>query len=117
MAYFYLLAAVAVVVWLVAVGCGLVSLRFGWQQPPRRFVAAIVLAGVALAIGFLGRNFHITYSQTVNGRGWKMDSSWFFWVPLILGGVALGLALWRRWKHQPVADSATPPKLGVSGAP
>jgi hypothetical protein len=110
MAYFYLLAAVAVIVWLVAVGCGLVSLRFGWQRPPRRFVAALVLAAVALGVGFLGRTFHLTYSQTVNGHGWRIDSSWFFWLPLILGAAALTLALWRHFK----TPRETPPKFGAT---
>lgn len=111
MAYFYLLAAVAVVVWLLAVGCGLVALRFGGQ--PRRFGAAIALGIVALGIGFLGRNFHLSYSQTVNGRGWRVDSSWFFWAPLVIGIVALALTLWRRWKHPTASACALPPRLGA----
>ena len=117
MGYFYILVAVAIAVWVVAVGCSLVSLRLGWQHPPRRFAAAVVLAAVGSGLGFLGRNFHLTYSQTVNGRGWKVDSSWFFWVPLILGGTALALALWQRWRQPSHANSAAPPKLSNSAVP
>jgi hypothetical protein len=101
MTYFFILAAVAAVVWLAAVICGSIALRFGWRGMPQRFLATVVLAAVALAVGLLGLKAHITYSQTVNGRGWRIDSSWFFWLPLALGAAALALALWRRFKTQP----------------
>ena len=108
MTWFYILAAVAAAVWLAASVCGGLALRRGlrWQQ--NRFVSSLVLASVALVLGYFGVKSHIRYSQTVNGRGWSVDSSWFFWLPLVLGALGLGLVLWRRFKRQQIVASQPP---------
>jgi hypothetical protein len=93
----YILFAVAGVLWLFSMGCGAVAL-FSCCFPGRlRFWLTIVLSGLAILIGFLGMTrFQVTYSRTVNGSGWSINSKWFFIAPLVLGIFALVLAIWRR---------------------
>ena len=111
MTYFYILAAVAAAVWLAGMMCGALALRWSCCEIPRRFTASVILAAVALGVGYLGLHSHITYSRTVNGRGWSIDAKWFYLAPLVLGAVALGLALWRRFRPQRAAAGSALPKI------
>ncbi len=109
MTWFYIIAAVAAATWLAASVCGGLAVRRGLRQPPGRFAGSLVLSLVALGFGYLGVNSHIRYSQTVNGRGWSVDSRWLFWLPLALGTVGLSLAIWRRFKSPRAAEGKLPP--------
>lgn len=111
MTWFYIVVAIAAATWLAASICGALSVRRGLRQQPSGFVGSLVLASVALVIGYFGVNSHIRYSQTVNGRGWSVDSSWFFWLPLALGALGLGLAIWRRFKNPRAAEGKLPPTI------
>ncbi len=102
---FYILVTIATGLWLVSLICAGLAIAFGWRAAAHRFWASIVLAIATLVMGCVGLRLHITYSRTVNGHGWSIDSKWFFVATLILGALALALALWnrRRRKSLPVA--------------
>ena len=98
------LFAVAAVLWLFSLVACAVALLCCCFPGRRRFWIAIVLSGLAILIGFLGTTrFHVTYNRTVNDSHWSIDSRWFFIVPLVLGAIALALAIWRRSKSNQVA--------------
>jgi hypothetical protein len=99
---FYILVTIAAGLWLVSLICTGLSIALGWHAAARRFWASIVLAIATLVIGCMGLRLHITYSQTVNGHGWSIDSKWFFVATLILGALALALALWNRMRRKPL---------------
>ena len=111
MNYFIIFVAVAAAFWLAGLVCSGAALIFSRPKAPRRFWAPVILAVVALAIGYLGLHTHITYSRTVNGHGWSLDSRWFFVAPLVLGAVALALTLWRRYKSDPRPVAGAPPRI------
>lgn len=117
MTHFLIFAGVAAAFLLASVVCAALAIRFGLRPAPNRFWASVVLALVALGIGSLGMRTHITYSRTVNGHGWTLDSKWFFLAPLILGAVALVLAIWRRSQRQGIAGADTPPRIETSSNP
>jgi hypothetical protein len=110
----YVLFAVAAVLWLFSVALGAVSLYCAWVPGRGHFPLAVVCSLLALLIGCLGTFlFHVTYSRTVNNSSWSLDSRWFFIVPLVLGVLALALALWRRTRSNPPAGlKGTPPDGG-----
>jgi hypothetical protein len=111
MNYLLIFAVIAAVLWLASLACGALSMLWSCRQAPRRAVAAVILAVVMLTIGYLGLQWQLTYSKTVNGRGWHIDSRWFFYVTVALGAAALALALWRCYKGPRAAGGSTPPKL------
>jgi hypothetical protein len=111
MNFLLILAAVAAVLWLASLVCAALAIGFSRGNPPRRLGAAIILAVVALVTGCLGMQMHITYSRSVNGHGWSLDSRWFFIAPLVLGAVALALALGRRCKSDPRPGDSAPPRI------
>jgi hypothetical protein len=95
MTAFYLLCGVVAAAWFFGLAVGLVAL--GWSVAiQKRLWPALVMSVLALIVGCLGLLFfHIRYSRTVNGSGWTFDSKWFFVAPLLLGGAALLLTLWK----------------------
>lgn len=93
----YALFAVAAILWLFSLAACAVALLCCCFPGRRRSTIAIVLSGLAILIGYLGTaQFHVTYSRTVNNSHWSIDSRWFFIAPLVLGALALALAIWRR---------------------
>ena len=101
----YILFAIAAGLWLFSLAACAVALLCCCFPGRRRFWLAIVLSGLAILIGFLGTTrFHVTYSRTVNASHWSIDSRWFFIVPLVLGALALALAIWRRSRSSRVAE-------------
>lgn len=117
MLWFYIFAAVALGLWLSATVCGGLAVSRAMRWLPHRFASSLVIAVVAFVIGYFGVNSHIRYSQTVNGRGWSVDSSWFFWVPLALGVIGFGLLIWRRMNPLPPPEATPPPKVFTAGNP
>ncbi|MGO8925543.1 MAG: hypothetical protein ACLQU3_01275 [Limisphaerales bacterium] len=99
----YVVFAIAAILWLFSIAATAVALLCSCLAPGRpRFWIAVVSSGLAILIGFLGTTrFHVTYSRTVNNSHWSLDSRWFFIVPLVLGALALFLALWRRSRSAP----------------
>ncbi len=114
MTYFLIFAGVAAAFLVASVVCAALAIRFGLRPAPSRFWASVVLALVALGIGSMGMQTHITYSRTVNGHGWSLDSRWFFLAPLVLGAVALVLAIWRRRQLQRIAGGDVPPRIEMA---
>jgi predicted benzoate:H+ symporter BenE len=101
---FYILVVIVVVLWVLSMASSLLALVWSVRPDSRRLAAAIVAACFALLLGYAGVNhFHLSYSQKTNGSGWSIDSRWFFALPLILGFLSLGLALWRRRGGKPAA--------------
>lgn len=116
----YIVFAIAGVVWLFSLAACAVALLCCCLAPSRRrFWIAVVLSGLAILIGYLGTtHFNVTYSRTVNGTGWSVNSRWFFIVPLVLGAVALVLAIWRRPRSAHVAGlTAAAQDAGDARAP
>jgi glucan phosphoethanolaminetransferase (alkaline phosphatase superfamily) len=95
----YSLFAVAAALWLFGLAaCGIALLCCCFPERRRSWLA-VVLSVMAILIGYLGTaHFHVNYSRTVNNSHWSIDSRWFFIVPLVLGPLSLGLAIWRRSK-------------------
>jgi len=88
---------VTVAFWLLGNVASLLVLRWNLASPPRRTVASWILAVMASVIAGLGLAFvHFTYSETVNGSGWSLNSFWFFLTSAILAGLAVILMLARR---------------------
>jgi hypothetical protein len=90
--------------WLLSVAASLSALFLILGDHVRRPGLCLALSSVALAIGYLGFGdwspFHF-FPQV----GWMYSSgdfhihiasSWFFVVPLVLGGVAMTLAIRRK---------------------
>ena len=100
----YVMAGIAAVLWLFSLAACVVAILCSISPTPRRFWLAVALSGLATLIGLLGTmQFHVTYSRTVNNSHWSLDSRWFFIVPLVLGVLSLGLAIWRRSKSKRTA--------------
>lgn len=94
----YVVFAVSAILWLFSLAACAIAFVCCCLAPSRpRLWIAVVSSGLAILIGFLGATrFHVTYSRTVNNSHWSLDSRWFFIVPLVLGALALFLALWRQ---------------------
>jgi hypothetical protein len=100
----YVLSAVAAVLWLFSLAACAVALLCCCFTGRRCFWIAVLFSGLAILIAYLGAtHFHLTYSRTVNNSHWSLDSRWFFIVPLVLGPLALALAIWRRSRSNRVA--------------
>jgi hypothetical protein len=102
----YVLFAFAAILWLFSLAAGVFALLCSCLAPSRwRFWVAVVLSGLVIVMGYLGAtHFHVTYSRTVNNSHWSIDSRWFFIVPLVLGALALSLAIWRQSRSKRVAE-------------
>src|SRR6185503_18949211 len=97
MTTFYLILAVIAAGWAFSVIASLCAFRWGAWPIPGRLWAAISLAVFALVISYLGlTRFNVSYSKTVNGSHWGIQSKWFFLVPLLLGALALVLVIRNR---------------------
>ena len=111
----YVLFAVAGILWLFSLAFCALALYCAWSPSQRRFWLAVVFAILAMLMGYGGiLRFHVTYSWTVNNSGWRLDSRWFFIVPLVLGSLALALALWRRIRSN---SPSAPPDAGNKPVP
>jgi len=113
MNYFALIVVIAAAAWVAGIGCGTLAAWWGWRGTRRRFVASVILAGSALGLACLGLVSRIAYSQTVNGRGWSLDSRWFFLALLALGVAALAIVLWRRFNPRSLT---APPTLAPTAS-
>lgn len=82
--------------WIASLVAGGLALRWALVAFERRFRAVLALGVLTLGLGYFGmNNLHLNYSRSVNGRGWSIDSKWFFLATLVLAVAALGVALWK----------------------
>ena len=83
--------------WLICLAAIGASFVLGSKPTQSRFTAALVCAALAMAVSFLALNrLQITYTRTVNGSSWTLNSRYFFLIPIVLGSVALLWILLRR---------------------
>jgi hypothetical protein len=95
----YTLFAIPIALWLAGLVACALAVRFARKPGFPRFVPALLLAGTALLLGYLGTaQFRFEYSQTVNGvRTQHLDSRWLSYSSLALGAAVLVYVLWRRF--------------------
>ena len=94
----YLIFGIPAGLWLASLAaCGL-AFRWSHRSIDRRFLPAVILSVLAIAIGCLGlKRFHIYSTSTFNGHEYRsFDSNWLFISSLILGALTLAYALWKR---------------------
>lgn len=96
-ASFYILFGIGAGLWLAGIAACVLAFRWSGRADRGRFWPSVILAIVALLIGYVGlTRYSISASKTVNGQvQWRFDSKWFFIGLLAAGVVALVCALWR----------------------
>lgn len=95
------IAVAILALWVLGLGSGVAALLVGRGRPSgRRFGAALGLSLLALVVAWLGMNrLNLTYSRSVNGNGWSVQSKWLFVAPAILGIAAAAIAVGRKWSE------------------
>ena len=88
--------------WLASIVAGIIAIRWSALSVRGRFVPAIILSLLILAIACLGmRRFHLSPTIVVNGEvTWRFDSNWLFMASLVLGGFALLYTIWRKGRSR-----------------
>ena len=103
-----LLLVLAVLVWLAGLAGCVGAFHWSCRADIRRPRAALLLAVMAFVVGYMAwGHLQLSYSQTTNGRGWTIDSRWFF---LALCGLAIGcglLAGWALWRERRAGHPTT----------
>jgi hypothetical protein len=97
----HFLLAFVILAWLVGVALSAVALALAILAPARRFHLIPILAGFGMIVGYLGFGHWTPFSLFPQiGYTWSsgdfqisLASSWFFLVPLIVGVVALLVAI------------------------
>ena len=98
----YVFLAIAALLWLLSLACCAVAFLYSCFPARLPFWLATALSGLAIVLGYLGTmHFHVSYSRTVNGSGWSLDTRWFFVVPLVLGVAAFAAVIWRYSRSSP----------------
>jgi hypothetical protein len=100
----YGLVAALTGAWLVGTISAVVALVLAILNPARHFALLVILAAVALIVGFLGFGHGVPISSIPQlgftySRGdfeYSLSSSWFFIAPLLLGPAAVFVAVTRR---------------------
>ena len=100
----YTLLAIVIVAWLVSMASAAVAFVFAALDPLRRFRLSLILAGIAMGIGYLGFGHgtpfspfpQIGYARSSGDVQFSLSSSWFFLAPLVLGAMAMVLAIRNR---------------------
>lgn len=116
MAREYLMAGFLVALWLASVVCCFFALVITYRSLAQRFWFAVFPALFAVIIGTLGiwAPFswwpQISYTFSMGGIQREIDFSWPFAAPLILGGLILVFASWKRFKN--VSLPRDPSKAG-----
>ncbi len=84
--------------WLTSIIAAIIAIRWSFLDVRGRFVPAIILSLLALAIAYLGIVPFRAYStMMVSGQvTQRFDSRWLFIPSLILGGFALLYAIWKK---------------------
>ncbi len=102
--YFYALAVVATIVWLLSCAASLCSLLLN-VRARTRWKAALVCSAIGIAIAYLGwSRINLTASQSANGHEqWSLNSKWFFLAALVLGCISLVPTFlnWRKARLLP----------------
>jgi hypothetical protein len=95
---FKVFIAAIVMYWLLTIALGVGGVM--WSFSLRGFWPVLLLSVLGVLSSYLGlERIRITSSQTVNGHlQYSIDSRWFFMTSLGLSIVALGHALWVRWR-------------------
>ena len=99
-----LLIAILILTWLLSVVSSVLALVFSCFKSGRRFALSVVLAVIAMVIGYLGLGHwtpfslfpQVAYVWSSDSFEFSIVSSWFFVAPLGLGAIALVLAIWNR---------------------
>src|SRR2546426_3520785 len=89
---------------LLSMASSVLAFVFSLRTPPRRFWPSVLLACIAMAIGYVGFDHWTPFSFFPQiGYTWSSDSfqfsfasNWFFAAPLLLGTIGLLLAIWKR---------------------
>jgi hypothetical protein len=101
---FDVLVGIVGAVWLLGLAAGLLGIWFGCVSSRRRFKLGLGFSLGSLAMAFAGLNWiHFSFTRSVNGSSWSLDSRWFYWGSLGLALLALGLTVWKQVSQQPPA--------------
>lgn len=100
----YIMLTIAIMAWLVSMACSALAIVFAVLDPLRRFRLSLILAGIAMGFGYLGFGHWTPFSFFPQiGYTWSsgdvqisLSSSWFFLAPLVLGTMAMVLAIGNR---------------------
>ena|SRR5437899_410543 len=94
------LIALACAVWMLSCSASLIAMYMCMRAASKRWWAAILSCGVALATAYCGlTRIQLHASKTVNDHVvWSLDSRWFFIAALVLAFTSLALTLWNRGK-------------------
>lgn len=94
--------------WIAGVAACVGAFHWSCRAGQRRLRAALVLAVLAFAIGYIGwGHLELVYSQTTNGEGWSINSRWFF---LALCGLAVLSGLPAAWALGREQFTGSPPR-------
>jgi hypothetical protein len=96
--------AVVIVAWILGLACSALAIVFAVLDPLRRFGLSLILAGIAMVLGYLGFGHGTPFSFIPQiGYTWSsgdvqisLRSSWFFLAPLVLGTAAIVVAIGTR---------------------
>jgi len=107
---FGILVTIAVAVFLLSCGASVLALYWSIKAGSHRGLGAVISSSIALVIAYVGLScIQLHASRTVNGQlVWSLNSRWFFVAALVLGAIALALAVWK-WRKVSRGRAATPP--------
>ena len=114
---FDLLVGIVLGLWLVGLAAGLLGIWFGCVSATRRFNLGFGFSVGSVVVACAGLKWvHFSFTRSVNGSTWSLDSRWFFLASLGLALLALGLTIWGQMRHQPMDGAIMAEGQGVAGS-